>query len=61
MVPFVVDTFGALGEAAIEALQKIVPHYARRLGITSTVASRVVFGRITTSVIKSMALIAAQG
>jgi hypothetical protein len=61
LIPFVLDTYGALGATAIEALQKFVPHYARRLGITSTVASRIAFGRITISVIRSMASIAAQG
>ena len=61
LVPFILDTFGALSESAIKALQQFIPHYARRLGISSSVASRVVYGRLTTSVIKSMAAIATQG
>ena len=55
LVPFVCDTYGALGQSAIRLLQKIVPLYARRLGLSSTTASRIVFGRITGSVVKSMA------
>lgn len=58
LVPFVCDTYGALSESAINLIQAIVPLYARRLGISSQVASRIVFGRITTCVVKSMAMIA---
>ena len=57
LVPFVCDSYGALCETAILLLQAIVPLYARRLGISSTVASRIIFGRITSSVVKSMASI----
>lgn len=55
LVPFVCDTYGALGETAQLFLQQIVPLFARRLGIPSSIASRIIFGRITGSVIKSMA------
>lgn len=58
LVPFVADTYGALGDTAVALLQAIVPLYGRRLGISSTVASRIVFGRLTTCVVKSMARIA---
>ena len=47
-------TYGALGETAQLLLQHIVPLYARRLGIPSSVVSRFTFGRITGSVIKSL-------
>ncbi|HEY1110425.1 MAG TPA: reverse transcriptase domain-containing protein, partial [Opitutaceae bacterium] len=59
LVPFIVDTFGALGEEAERALRKLVPLYMRRLGISIPVASRIVVGRITTCVIRGMAEIAA--
>ena len=55
LIPFVCDTYGALGETAQHLLQHLVPLYARRLGIPSSIASRIIFGRITGSVIKSMA------
>ena len=60
LVPFVVDSFGALGQSGHEVLSRVISYYARRLGITHAVASRVVYGRITTVVIKWMATIACQ-
>ena len=58
LVPFVLDTYGALGATAIETARRIAPLYGRRLGLSSTVASRIVFGRLTTCVVRWMATIA---
>ena len=60
-VPFIVDTYGALGDKAVETLRVLVPLYAQRLGITNTVASRIIFNRITGSVIRGVAGIASLG
>ena len=60
LAPFVLDTFGALGESALEVARRIVPLYQRRLGLSSSVASRIVFGRLTSCVVKWMARIASQ-
>lgn len=58
LVPFVLDTFGAMGQSAELATKSIVPLYARRMGLSATVASRIVFGRLTTCVVRWMATIA---
>ena len=55
LIPFVCDTYGALGETAQLLLQHLAPLFARRLGFPSPIASRIIFGRITGSVIESMA------
>lgn len=60
-VPFVMDTYGALSQTAVTTLKAIVPLYAQRLGITRTVASRIILGRLSCCVIRSMAAIAALG
>ena len=58
LLPFVADSYGALGASALAFLRKLVPHYARRVGISPAVASRIVFGRITICVIHGMAQLA---
>ena len=60
-VPFVMDSYGALSQSATAVLKAIVPLYAQRLGISATVASRVIFGRLSCCVIRHMAAIAALG
>ena len=58
-VPFIVDTYGALGARAVEALRTLIPVYAQHAGLTNTVASRVIYGRISGTVIRGIAGIAA--
>ena len=60
LVPFVVDSFGALGASALSALKQLIPHYGRRMGFSHAVASRIVRGRISTTVSKEIAMIAAR-
>ena len=60
LVPFVVDSFGALGGSALTALKQLIPHYGRRMGFSHAVASRIVRGRISTTVVKEIAMIAAR-
>jgi hypothetical protein len=59
LVPFVVDTFGAMGETAAAFVKRAVPLYARRLGLSTAVAGRVFAGRLTTCVIRELAEIVA--
>lgn len=59
LVPFIVDTYGALGKAAVAALTQLIPLFAQRLGITYVVAARIAYGRITGAVIRGVAGIAA--
>lgn len=58
---FIVDTYGAISASAIDMLTLLTVHYRRRLGLSSPVASRIVFGRVTTTVIRYIAAIAARG
>eukprot|EP00742_Colponemidia_sp_Colp-10_P014328 GILJ01016264.1.p1 GENE.GILJ01016264.1~~GILJ01016264.1.p1 ORF type:complete len:664 (-),score=53.02 GILJ01016264.1:80-2071(-) len=58
LVPFVMDTLGAFGASALECARRIAPLYGRRLGLPSSVASRIVLGRLTTCVVRRMAMIA---
>ena len=53
--PFIVDTYGALGKAAVAALTQLIPLFARRLGVTYVVAARIAYGRITGAVIRGVA------
>eukprot|EP00744_Colponema_vietnamica_P001825 GILI01002975.1.p1 GENE.GILI01002975.1~~GILI01002975.1.p1 ORF type:complete len:105 (+),score=22.97 GILI01002975.1:275-589(+) len=58
LVPFTIDTFGAMGSTALALTRKLVPLFARCQGLSAAVASRVVFSRLTTAVIGDMARIA---
>ena len=55
------DTYGALSQTAVTTLKATVPLYTQLLGITRTVASRIILGRLSCCVIRSMAAIAALG
>ena len=58
LVPFVVDSFGALSASARELLRTVIPLFARHQGLSTSVASRIVTGRITSCVVRWMARIA---
>ena len=58
-VPFIVETYGALGRSAVAALKALIPLNAQRVGLTTTAASRIACGRITGAVVRGVAGIAA--
>lgn len=60
LVPFIVDSFGAMGDSAADFVKRLVPLFASRRGLSHTVASRIVRGRLTTCVVRGMAELVAQ-
>ena len=55
LVPFIIDTFGALSTSARNYIKKVVPHFAYAGSFSQQVAARLAKGRITTAVIREVA------